>query len=73
MARNGLNSSSTPSQEFTKSKINKKNLQKISALVAYLKPYKRKFLIGMVFLLLSSVVGLAFPAIIQVMVDCVLY
>lgn len=69
MARNGLNSSSTPAQEFTKSKINKENLQKISALLAYLKPYKSKFLVGMVFLLLSSVVGLAFPAIIQVMVD----
>ncbi|HET8828532.1 MAG TPA: ABC transporter transmembrane domain-containing protein, partial [Pelobium sp.] len=69
MARNGLNSSSTPAQEFTKSKINKENINKISALVAYLKPYKGKFAVGMVFLLLSSVVGLAFPAIIQVMID----
>lgn len=69
MARNGLNSSSTPAQEFSKSKINKENLQKISALLQYIKPYRKKFLIGMVFLLLSSVVGLAFPAIIQVMVD----
>ncbi|WP_017259036.1 ABC transporter ATP-binding protein [Pedobacter arcticus] len=69
MARNGLNSSSTPAQEFTKSKINKENIQKISALLAYIKPYKSKFMFGMVFLLLSSVVGLAFPAIIQVMVD----
>ncbi len=69
MARNGLNSSSAPTQEFTKSKINKENLQKISALLKYLKPYKSKFAIGMVFLLLSSITGLAFPAIIQVMVD----
>jgi ABC transporter fused permease/ATP-binding protein len=69
MARNGLNSSSTRGEEFTKSKINKENLQKISQLLKYLKPYKTKYLIGMVFLLLSSVVGLAFPAIIQVMVD----
>ncbi len=69
MARNGLNSSSSPSQEFSKSKINKENIQKISALLSYLKPYKTKYLIGMVFLLLSSVGGLAFPAIIQVMVD----
>lgn len=69
MARNGLNSSSTPAQEFTKSKINKENINKISALLAYLKPYSGKFTVGMVFLLLSSVVGLAFPAIIQVMID----
>ncbi|MEO5911799.1 MAG: ABC transporter transmembrane domain-containing protein [Pelobium sp.] len=69
MARNGLNSSSAPAQEFTKSKINKQNLQRISALLAYLKPYKTKFILGMVFLLLSSIGGLAFPAIIQVMID----
>lgn len=69
MARNGLNSSSTPAQEFTKSKINKENLQRISALLAYIKPYKAKFIIGMAFLLLSSIGGLAFPAIIQVMID----
>lgn len=69
MARNGLNSSSTPGQEFTKSKINKENLQKISALLKYLKPYQGKFTLGMVFLLLSSLTGLAFPALIKVMVD----
>ncbi|MBK0383229.1 ATP-binding cassette domain-containing protein [Pedobacter sp. SD-b] len=69
MARNGLNSSSTPGQEFTKSKINKENLQKISELLKYLKPYRTKFALGMVFLLLSSLTGLAFPALIKVMVD----
>ncbi len=69
MARNGLNSSSAPAQEFTKSKINKQNLQRISALLAYIIPYKSKFIVGLFFLLLSSVLFLAFPAIIQVMVD----
>ncbi len=69
MARNGLNSSSTPAQEFTKSKINKENIKKISALISYLKPYKTKYIIGTVFLLLSSGGALVFPAIIQVMID----
>lgn len=69
MARNGLNSSSAPAQEFTKSKINKENLQKISALLSYLGPYKGKFAVGMVCLFISSLVGLVFPAIIQVMID----
>lgn len=69
MARNGLNSSSAPAQEFTKSKINKENLQKISGLIKYLKPYRVKFGIGMGFLLISSITGLAFPALIKVMVD----
>ncbi|TKB97743.1 ABC transporter ATP-binding protein [Pedobacter cryophilus] len=69
MARNGLNSSSAPAQEFTKSKINKENLQKISGLLKYIKPYKSKFGIGMVFLLISSITGLAFPILIKMMVD----
>lgn len=69
MARNGLNSSSAPTQEFTKSKINKENLQKISGLLKYLKPYKTKFGIGMIFLILSSLTGLAFPILIKMMVD----
>ena len=69
MARNGLNSSSAPAQEFTKSKINKENLQKISGLLKYITPYKSKFGIGMVFLLISSITGLAFPILIKMMVD----
>ena len=69
MARNGLNSSSAQTQELSKAKINKENLQKISGLLKYLKPYKTKFSIGMFFLLLSSLTGLAFPALIKMMVE----
>jgi ABC transporter fused permease/ATP-binding protein len=69
MARNGLNSSSAQAQELSKSKINKENLQKISGLLKYLKPYRTKFIIGMIFLLISSTAAFAFPALIQVMVD----
>ncbi len=69
MARNGLNSSSAQTQELSKAKINKENLQKISGLVKYLKPYRTKFGIGMFFLLLSSLTGLAFPALIKMMVE----
>lgn len=69
MARNGLNSSSTPKIDFNKAKINKENLQKIKGLLKYLKPYRTKFIFGMIFLFLSSLTGLAFPALIKVMVD----
>ncbi|TAH00759.1 MAG: ATP-binding cassette domain-containing protein [Sphingobacteriales bacterium] len=69
MARNGLNSSSAQTQELSKAKINKENLQKISGLIKYLKPYRTKFGIGMVFLLLSSLTGLAFPFLIKMMVE----
>ncbi len=69
MARNGLNSSSAQAQELSKAKINKENLQKISGLIKYLNPYRTKFSIGMVFLLLSSLTGLAFPFLIKMMVE----
>ncbi|MFC5282120.1 ABC transporter ATP-binding protein [Pedobacter alpinus] len=69
MARNGLNSSSSPAQEFSKSKINSENIKKISALISYIKPYQTKYIIGTVFLLISSGGALLFPAIIQVMID----
>ncbi|TAE41076.1 MAG: ATP-binding cassette domain-containing protein [Sphingobacteriales bacterium] len=69
MARNGLNSSSAQTQELSKAKINKENLQKISGLLKYIKPYRGKFGIGMLFLLLSSLTGLAFPALIKMMVE----
>ncbi len=69
MARNGLNSSSKQTEELTKAKINKENLKRISKLLTYLKPYRTKFFIGMVFLFLSSITGLAFPALIKMMVE----
>ena len=69
MARNRFNSGTAQDAELSKSKINKESLNKISGLLKYLKPYKGKFFIGMIFLLLSSITGLAFPALIKVMVD----
>jgi len=69
MARNRFNSGTAQDAELSKSKINKESLNKISGLLKYLIPYRGKFIIGMVFLLLSSITGLAFPALIKVMVD----
>lgn len=69
MARNRFNSGTAQDAELSKSKINKESLNKISGLLKYLKPYRGKFFIGMIFLLLSSITGLAFPALIKVMVD----
>lgn len=69
MARNRFNSGTAQEAELPKAKINKESLNRISGLLKYLRPYKGKFLIGMIFLLLSSLTGLAFPALIKVMVD----
>ncbi len=69
MARNRFNSGSSQEAELSKSKLNKENLKKISGLLQYLKPYRFKFFLGMVFLFLSSLTALAFPALINFMVD----
>lgn len=69
MARNRFNSGTAQDAELSKSKINKESLNKISGLLKYLKPYRGKFVIGMIFLFLSSLTGLAFPALVKVMVD----
>ncbi|MRX48720.1 ABC transporter ATP-binding protein [Pedobacter puniceum] len=68
MARNRFNSSSSQEAELPKAKINKESLNKISGLLKFLKPYRAKFLVGMIFLFLSSLTALAFPALIKVMV-----
>lgn len=69
MARARLNSSSTTSEELPKPKLNKELLKKALLLLSYLKPYKTKFIVGMIFLVLSSLTMLTFPALLGAMVD----
>lgn len=69
MARNRFNSGSKQEAELPKAKLNKETLNKISALLKYLKPYKWKFFIGFIFLLISSLTGLLFPGLIKVMLE----
>lgn len=69
MARARLNSGNAAQTELPKAKINKQSLQHISKLLAYLKPYKSKFIGGLVFLFLSSITFLAFPAFLGALID----
>lgn len=69
MARNRFNSGTTPEQELNKAKINKQSIQTASGLLSYIRPYRLKFFFGLVFLLLSSLTGLAFPALLGAMID----
>lgn len=69
MARARLNSSDTAKEELPKQKINKNSLNQAKRLITYLKPYRVKFIIGMVFLFLSSIISLAFPALLGAMID----
>lgn len=69
MARNRFNSGTAPEQELNKARINKQTLKTAAGLLSYLRPYRWKFLTGLVFLFLSSLTGLAFPALLGAMID----
>ena len=69
MARNRFNSGTTPEEELPKVKINKQSIKKAEGLLVYLRPYRWKFFIGLVFLFVSSLTGLAIPAILGAMFD----
>lgn len=69
MARARLNSGNTQSDDLPKPKLNKDLLKKSLRIFYYLKPYRTKFIIGMVCLVLSSLSMLTFPALLGAMID----
>lgn len=69
MARARLNSGDTPREDLPKPKLTKTTLRKAAKLLTYLKPYQTKFVVGMVFLFLSSLTALTFPALLGSMID----
>jgi len=69
MARNRLNSSTAPKEELPKAKINKETFKKIAGLLAYLKPYRGKFFLGLFCLFISSLTALAFPKLMGAMIN----
>ncbi|TDQ75662.1 ABC transporter ATP-binding protein [Sphingobacterium yanglingense] len=69
MARPRLNSGDSHSDDLPKPKLNKELLKKATQILSYLKPYKGKFILGMIFLILSSLTMLTFPALLGAMID----
>lgn len=69
MARARLNSGNTRSEDLPKPKLNKALIKKALKIFTYLKPYKVKFVLGMIFLILSSLAMLTFPALLGAMID----
>ena len=56
-------------EDLPKAKINKKSLANVKKLLKYIHPYRFTFIIGMIFLFLSSITLLAFPALLGAMID----
>ena len=62
MARSGLNTSgSGATADLPKPKVNKESLRRGLRIFRYVLPYRRKFIIGMVLLVLSSISTMSFP------------
>src|ERR1700709_2898734 len=69
MARQKLNSGNAAGIELPKAKLNRETLTHVARLLSYLKPYRGKFIAALVFLFLSSLVGLAFPSFLGALID----
>src|SRR5476649_709336 len=69
MARGRLNSGNTQGEELPKAKLSRQTLTHISRLLSYIRPYRVKFAAALLFLFLSSLVGLAFPSFIGALID----
>jgi len=62
MARSGLNTSgSDATADLPKPKVNKESLQRSLRIFRYVLPYRAKFIVGMVLLVLSSLSTMSFP------------
>jgi ABC transporter fused permease/ATP-binding protein len=69
MARRRLNSGNPAEAELPKAKINSKSLKQVMRLLSYVKPYRGKFAMAMLFLFISSLVGLSFPQFLGALID----
>ena len=61
MAREGLHSGNIQSKELPKAKINASSLKRAAQILNYIAPYKGMFVMGMLFLMLSSISSLFVP------------
>ena len=70
MARPRFNSNNkAESNDLPKTKVNKESLRKARFLLTYLRPYRSKFILGLVFLTVGSLLSLAFPFLMGKLID----
>jgi ABC-type multidrug transport system fused ATPase/permease subunit len=58
-----FNSAGKLEEDLPKAKLTKENLKDVYFIFSFLKPYRGKFIVGLVFLALNSVLSLIFPSI----------
>lgn len=67
--RSGYNSNGKQAEETPKVPMNKENLKQALVLFTYLKPYRTKFILGLVFIALSAFTTSLFPLFLGKMID----
>ncbi len=67
--RSNYNSNGKLSEESPKAKINKETLKEALVLFAYLKPYRAKFILSLIFIALSALSTSLFPFLLGKMID----
>jgi ABC-type multidrug transport system fused ATPase/permease subunit len=67
--RGNYNSNGSQKEEAPKVKINKENLRQALVLFSYLKPYKGKFILSLIFIVLSAFTTSLFPLFLGKMID----
>jgi ABC transporter fused permease/ATP-binding protein len=60
---------SAEAEELPKASVNKESIREAWMLFAYLRPYKWKFIAGLVFIVLSSLSTMAFPYLLKKLID----
>jgi ABC-type multidrug transport system fused ATPase/permease subunit len=68
-ARNSVNSNGKQAVETPKAKISKENLREALVLFAYIKPYRSRFILSLVFIALSAFTTSLFPLFLGKMID----
>src|SRR5438477_12563913 len=71
MARGNNNSNGKQQVDRPKAKVNKENLREALVLFSYLKPYRGKFILSLVFIALSAFTTSLFPLFLGKMIDAV--
>ncbi len=70
MARPRFNSNNkAESNDLPKTKLSKESLRKARFLLTYLRPYRSKFILGLLLLVLGSLLSLAFPFLMGKLID----
>ena len=69
MARPNPHSNGSSEAELPKVKINKENIKEGLMIFKYVKPYRTKFIMGLVFIALSGGTTMAFPYLLKKLID----